>query len=789
MNRIILFFFSIVALWGVTASPDAITVYMRSNIGAGQGWSATRAPKATAITITGSGSWNLSRGGTLSSACFLVNGYCFNASTSATAAGAGTLPTGSGPGTLYLYWDGLGTEFMMNAGTHTGTLTVGTTIINITLVVLPPLDFDQFVYRAGYPSGCVNSHPGYSFLDTCTITNERPPSTALAIPTAGTSYTDAQFGNTILRLTPSGNNIQYAALSAFSATGKYVLTNTPSGQVNVYNRTGGIAYATVPGVNINNSAWDPYDDERLWLMEGSTIKYRQLNTGITTTAADYALSSGSRPAMSGISMGGTVDITDDGWWAFRGSSTTLCAVNLNGLTAANQESQTYCTSYAAYGITDVDFTQVTQVDAESRKRYVVLVSAPKGHIFSVAETGLNYEYPVPTGSLDVSVEPHSDVGQDTAGRQIFFWQWYTPYDNRYYLAAAQLNKGADMTRPVEEGGGLRLLYTSDSGNFLTDAHFGCTWRGVCVFTPFTGGDIPAYQISAVSAGTPCALTTAVSHGLSTGTSIQIGGATGITSINGVFTATVTGTNTLTLNGHTCTGAYTANSGHLARNTATATNAPNRQETVMVRPGEEVRRVGIHRSKIYSGGALVAYFNTPRASISRDGRYLAFCSNLGVPENPSVWIADSGAAQTSTRITMTAVDAADTKAILNYSVPAGQGAATILISASPNLATPVINVSDGATSQLRQYVASGLSANTDYWYRITTGEYAAKGRFQTGKPMSGTAELLVESGSGGTVQHGATPGLGLSGVSPLRVTVARGVYYYDSGAGAQAVVVR
>ena len=69
MTRLVLLFFSIISVWGVTASPDTITVYMRANGGLGQGLSATRSPKRTTITISGSGSWNLSRGGGLAGAC------------------------------------------------------------------------------------------------------------------------------------------------------------------------------------------------------------------------------------------------------------------------------------------------------------------------------------------------------------------------------------------------------------------------------------------------------------------------------------------------------------------------------------------------------------------------------------------------------------------------------------------------------------------------------------------------------------------------------------------------
>lgn len=56
-------------------------------------------------------------------------------------------------------------------------------------------------------------------------------------------------------------------------------------------------------------------------------------------------------------------------------------------------------------------------------------------------------------------------------------------------------------------------------------------------------------------------------------------------------------------------------------------------------------------------------------------------------------------------------------------------------------------------------------------------------------MSGTGVLRVERGSTGTIQYGATAGLGASGASPLSITVNRGVYYYNAGGSTQAVVVR
>ena len=772
MRYIMILSLAAASCWGqVTPSPAALTFHMRQ--GQNYPWNSTVYPASKVITVTGSGAWTAIRSGSLTTACA---GPCFSVSPA----------SGNGNGTVNVSFLASGSE-LLAAGTYTGTVTVGTTAVALTLQVLKRFSYDAFVYPPGYPSGCTNTSSGFPHADTCTISDERPSSAALAIPAPGGSYVDPQFGGTLIRLTVSGRNIQYGALSSFSATAKYVLTSDSQGYLDIYNlamRT--TAYPSFPGPNINFSAWDPIDDEKLWYMEGSTIRYRILNTGVITVAADYSNAFGARPGLPGISMGGTIDITDDGWWAFR-SAFTLCAVNLNGLTPATQESQTYCADLSGFGLTDIDFNQITQVDSESRKRYLVLLAAPLGHVFSVSANGVQYEYPLPSSV----VEPHSDVGQDSRGRQIFFWNFADPYGSKSYLATMQLNKGADMIRPVEEGGGLNFLYPNEPENLGTDGHFGCTWKGVCVFTPYgNSGGIAMRSISTVTTGTPCSITTATAHGYGNGVSVLIGGAAGITSINGVFPITVTGSNTYTLTGHTCSGIYTAGSANSVLNAATATTQPNRQEIVMARPGHEVRRIAIHRAKIYdNGSSLIGYFASPRGSISRDGRYVAFAGNHGIPEASSVWVADTGISTATVRLAVHAVEEADTKAILNYTAPAGEGAATITVSMNPNLSSPLLSASDGLSTSSRQYVALGLTADTDYWYRITTGRFAAQGQFRTAAAMPGTGMLRVERGDGGIIQHGATTSLGSTGASPLEIAVTRGVYYYNAGGTTQAVVVR
>jgi len=123
---------------------------------------------------------------------------------------------------------------------------------------------------------------------------------------------------------------------------------------------------------------------------------------------------------------------------------------------------------------------------------------------------------------------------------------------------------------------------------------------------------------------------------------------------------------------------------------------------------------------------------------------------------------------------------------NYNVPASQGAATILISASPSLTSPVVNASDSLNALSRQYVATTNRRN-----RLLLPHNGRRvshtGRFQTVATLSSTGTLRLERGGGGTIQHGTTSALGSSGASPL--TPDKGVYYYNAGGGVTATVVR
>jgi len=790
MKLVIAISLSISAWAQITASPTDITVYMRQS---DLNFTPTQNFIPVPITITGTGSWNITRGGTLASACPAVNGYCVNLSTSPTASTATPLPTGSDAGTVYLYGQGIW-QLNLTPGSYTGTFAIGATTVNVTLVVMERNAYQAFSYLPGFPSGCSNTDIRYADLDTCTITTERPTSMALAIPAVGGSYTDAQFGYPIKRLTASKNNVEYSGATAFSATGKYVVTTAAGGDnsTNIYNRaTGALVYAAVPVSNIDATLWDPYDDERIWYLQNGTIRYITLTTGIPTTAADYTLSSGARPALTALSMGGTEDITDDGWLAVT-SNNNVCSVNFNDLTTGTQESKILCYDYSGLGLTFIDFPQITQVDRESGKRYVMIIAEPVKPVFSVGSSALTFEYSIPGGGIGIAGTPHSDVTQDDEGRQQFCWHWEDSQVNANAFACVALNKGADVVQPVEIGGGLNIDSIVQISS-IYDAHFGCNWKGICVSEVYGGtgtGGLTAWKISSVTAATPCAITTDLAHGYSTGNLAIIAGGEGITSINAQWTITVTGATTFTLDGHTCSGVYTANSARVTT-AGNATTRSHRQELTIYRVGQDARRLGTHRSKNFDNPLsyldAFGYWAGPRASISRDGRYVAYASNMGNPEWPSVYILDAAIDYT---VRMRAsVDPAGTSAILNYTLPAGQGAATVTISSSPTLTSPVVSASDSLTTAGRQYVATGLTAGTLYYYRVQTTGYSFSGQFVTLPTQSGSGRVQLSKGGGGSIGYGPTTSLGSSCTSPCDITATRGILYNNASGAVRAVVVR
>ena len=190
----------------------------------------------------------MSRGGNLATACGGIT--CFTALTEVTSnICSNTLATGNGPGTVYLCWRNNNGVTGLAVGSHTGTLTIGTTTINITLVVVAPRAYDAFVNKPGYPSGCTNSA---SRLPTCRhLHHHQRAARQYGILDPGGGRVLHRPAVRSIRCAASrhaGYNIQYSSVTAFSASSTYILVNDSDGFVHVYNRvTATQAYGPLAG--------------------------------------------------------------------------------------------------------------------------------------------------------------------------------------------------------------------------------------------------------------------------------------------------------------------------------------------------------------------------------------------------------------------------------------------------------------------------------------------------------------------------------------------------------------
>lgn len=67
--------------------------------------------------------------------------------------------------------------------------------------------------------------------------------------------------------------------------------------------------------------------------------------------------------------------------------------------------------------------------------------------------------------------------------------------------------------------------------------------------------------------------------------------------------------------------------------------------------------------------------------------------------------------------MVSVRPGSTSVLLSYVAPTGD-ACTVKVDDASNYSSPLVNTSDGGTTRSRQFLATGLSASTPYYYRIT-----------------------------------------------------------------------
>lgn len=639
----------------VSVIPTSVNLSMRG--GNDYPWNSTVYPRKSTFTITSVDSWALAKAGDLNTGC---GGSCFKLRN---AANGNEVSSGSGNMIVVIDFVGFGSE-SLDTGNFTGTVTVNPSsgddvVVNISLDVEVREPYLTFVYPDGYPVGCTNSSSGYSHADTCDIPDEYPPDSDFEIPAASSSYVDPAFGYTVKRITGPGNNHSYSTRSAFSADSAYLMLSESDAAPDIWRISDATKIHNNEPGNINTSIWWHWaDPEKYIYINGAQIIERTIGSG-SVTLADY---SGDPWNFGTISDGGTNDITADGWIGV-GSASTACVINLNGLTTENQATKIFCVDFSGESLTNVDFPMTSTPDAVTGKRYMILIAQPKQVYYEMnEETGTldkigNFgeqpqrAYPNDDDGICESGEtcftvPHAWIMNDSRGAHIV-QSFDDIYGNKTYLATIQINKGADMWRPVEEGGGLRFLY-SNSAVAETDNHFGASMNGWILSSSYgNSGGLATKVIASATSAHPSRVETTAEHGWSNGQEIVIGSANN-TCLNIVSTITVVNSTTFDVWSADCSaaGAYNANSGIAAVGTA-STDSPNRQEVVVMNPLlNEIRRIAHHRSKVFAdtSGAdtnISSYGSAPKCSISRLADRVACMTDFGVPETTSEIVIETG----------------------------------------------------------------------------------------------------------------------------------------------------
>jgi len=154
----------------------------------------------------------------------------------------------------------------------------------------------------------------------------------------------------------------------------------------------------------------------------------------------------------------------------------------------------------------------------------------------------------------------------------------------------------------------------------------------------------ALQAGSISNASPRVLT-AAAHGLLTGQTLTIAGVTGATDVNGIWTVTRTGANTVTLNGSTATGAATVTS---ATAVLTAQRAYGTADLVTADFAANAQSYAATTGQLYDSYDIISEgvtaINTARIWCNAN----AAASPSTVTVNYSTFVADMVAFQTATQ---------------------------------------------------------------------------------------------------------------------------------------------
>jgi hypothetical protein len=347
--------------------------------------------------------------------------------------------------------------------------------------VRPSIAPAAFSFLSG-PSGCEKAD-GYPDAPLC---RPLPLTDLLGGFAPGTSYVDPNFGATVRIMTGHPVYHTYSTPSPLSAHNKYLMTYLENGAWDILDVASG-RFVLRRAPSHQSFFWDAANDEVYYYFAGAAIIKHDLRANTNAVLVDY--SKIPQFHFHEIVRGGTGDGSKDNWISFWApDEKQICAVDLASV-------KTYCADYSTsqrrlpYG--DIDFTLISKgVDRQSGKRYVMMVAPPAMGVFSVDMAGgtLKPEFRGPeeversNGNHNGICEPgerclvgsHVDTMEDSAGIQYLVMDAETSSPCEVSLSTYQLNRGIEMNRQIELGGGRKRVMTLwRCGPGWVDEHVGC----------------------------------------------------------------------------------------------------------------------------------------------------------------------------------------------------------------------------------------------------------------------------------------------------------------------------
>jgi hypothetical protein len=617
--------------------------------------------------------------------------------------------------------------------------------------------------------GCVPTDPvlSYTFAVRCDIPDEAPVADpAITLPAVGQVFIDPTFGGKITRVTGPGCETEYGTTTAFSKQNTYLLTSC-----GVF-RIADNSLVRAPRDNIGFTSMSATDDEVYYHLLGTEIRRYNFVTDQETILGDFG-----PLGFQILNAGGTAPTSSDDWLAFFDYSALgfpkICAVDLLALQAAGVPGpdNTYCASYqGTQYLTQLDWVSVSDIDDPTGKRFVYLSASPLSIVFTVGQNGsgqLQQEYIVPEmpgqsrnnddgicvqGEICYNADnfTHDAIFKDRDGQIKLFGNFQDILLDRDYNSTFRLNAGLKILRPEVEGGGQNIL-----GRANWDKQPGCSSIIQACTAAYveTGHRYAARVMQASPSGNNTLLTLSASTGWDLNSIHAVRVQNGTNSwgcLNGAWTATSVSDAVVQIPA-VCTGATGALDRVIlgdASQPFTGAQNDNRGQIQIWRPGRQVHRIAMHRSVVWNdvpGTGISSYGSTPRASISRDGRYVAFNSNWGALDfdGESVYIIQTGLGAPENQITVKSLTPGTNAAVLNYDIPNGQACA-IEVSADPTFQNPVESFTDAAGTVTRSTpLGHGtLAAGTSYWMRMQCGLEVESKDFRTMDPVAASLSTLT-----------------------------------------------